>query len=117
MLVAGAARFRIQRAASAGPGVVRSAGGLLQAAVNLAAVRTDAHVAVGVVAAPQVAEWETTNVHQVATVLTETALARTESRGGHFRSDFPLPDDDWRIRLVASLDPDGVLNVTRTDIE
>ena len=117
MLVAGAARFRIQRAASAGPGVVRSAGGLLQAAVNLAAVRTDAHVAVGVVAAPQVAEWETTNVHQVATVLTETALVRTESRGGHFRSDFPLPDDDWRIRLVASLDPDGVLNVTRTDIE
>ncbi|MBC7550931.1 MAG: L-aspartate oxidase [Cellulomonas sp.] len=117
MLVAGAARSRIQRAASAGPGVVRSAGGLLQAAVNLAAVRTDAHVAVGVVAAPQVAEWETTNVHQVATVLTETALVRTESRGGHFRSDFPLPDDDWRIRLVASLDPDGVLNVTRTDIE
>ena len=117
MLVAGAARSRIQRAASAGPGVVRSADGLLQAAVNLAAVRTDAHVAVGVVAAPQVAEWETTNVHQVATILTETALVRTESRGGHFRSDFPLPDDDWRIRLVASLDPDGVLNVTRTDIE
>ncbi|MGV8968506.1 MAG: L-aspartate oxidase [Cellulomonas sp.] len=117
MLVAAAARSRIQRAASAGPGVVRSAAGLDQAAVDLAAVRTDAHVAVGVVAAPQVAEWETTNVHQVATVLTETALARTESRGGHFRSDFPLPDDDWRIRLVASLDPDGALRVVRTDIE
>ncbi len=117
MLVAAAARSRIQRAASAGPGVVRSAAGLRHGADDLAAVRTDAHVAVGVVAAPQVAEWETTNVHQVATVLTETALVRTESRGGHFRSDFPLPDDDWRVRLVASLDPDGALNVTRTDIE
>lgn len=117
MLVAAPARSRIQRAASAGPGVVRFADGLHQAAADLAAVRTDAHVAVGVVAAPQVAEWETTNVHQVATVLTETALARTESRGGHFRSDFPLPDDDWRVRLVATLDADGALRVTRTDLE
>ncbi|RYV49994.1 L-aspartate oxidase [Pengzhenrongella frigida] len=116
-LVAAAARSRIQRAASAGPGVVRSADGLLRAAVDLGKVRTDAHLAVGVVAAPQVAEWETTNVHQVATVLTETALARTESRGGHFRSDFPLPDDAWRVRLVARLAPDGTLEVSRAEIE
>jgi L-aspartate oxidase len=72
---------------------------------------------VGVFAAPQVAEWETTNVHQVATVLTATALARTESRGGHFRSDFPVPDDAWLVRLEANLDPDGGLRVVRTDIE
>ena len=116
-LVAAAARSRIQRAGSAGPGVVRSADGLARAAADLAAVRTDAHVAAGVVAAPQVAEWETTNVHQVATLLTEAALLRTESRGGHFRSDFPAPDDAWRLRLTAHLDPDGELRMIPTPLD
>ena len=55
---------------------------------------TDAHLRTDEgrrLAAPQVAEWETTNVHQVATVLTAAALEREESRGGHARSDFPGP--------------------------
>ena len=59
---------------------------------------------------------ETTNVHQVAVVLTATASERTESRGGHFREDFPMPDDAWRLRLVARLDPDGELVVQRAPI-
>ena len=116
-LVPGAARSRIQRAASAGPGVIRSGDGLSQAATDLAAVRTDADHAAGVVAAPQAAEWETTNVFQVATVLTQTALLRTESRGGHFRSDFSAPDDAWRLRLASSLDPDGTLRIARTALD
>ena len=117
VLVPGAARSRIQRAASAGPGVIRSGDGLSLAAADLAAVRTDADHAAEVVAAPQVAEWETTNVFQVATVLTQTALERTESRGGHFRSDFPAPDDAWRVRLASSLDPDGTLRIARTALD
>jgi L-aspartate oxidase len=126
-LVAGAARSRIQRAASDGPGVVRSAEGLLAAAKVLASVRTDAHLAPGgpagtstgllpVVARPQAAEWETTNVHQVASVLTATALERTESRGGHFRSDYPVPDLAWLQRLEARLDADGLLVTHRVTV-
>ncbi len=113
-LVAAATRSRIQRAASDGPGVLRSAQGLLAASEILARVPTDAHMgsAGGVVADPQAAEWETTNVHQVAAVLTATALARTESRGGHFRTDHPLPEDRWRLRLEARLDAQGALVVT-----
>ncbi|PVU84175.1 L-aspartate oxidase [Cellulomonas sp. WB94] len=127
VLVAGAARSRIQRAASDGPGVVRSADGLLAAAHVLETVRTDAHLAPGgpagtstgllpVVARPQAAEWETTNVHQVASVLTATALERTESRGGHFRSDYPVPDPAWLHRLEASLDADGRLVTHRVTV-
>ncbi|QTE31256.1 L-aspartate oxidase [Pengzhenrongella sicca] len=115
-LVAAAARSRIQAAASAGPGVIRSEEGLLRAAERLGAVRTDAHHAVGIVAAPQPGEWETTNVHQVATVLTQAALARTESRGGHFRSDHPAPDEAWRLRLAATLAPDGTLEIVPTPL-
>ena len=125
VLVAGAARSRIQRAASNGPGVIRSAESLLAAADALARVRTDAHVAVStgadghapLVSCPQTAEWETTNICQVASVLTETALVREESRGGHFRSDFPVPDDEWRVRIEASLDPFGALRVRRSAVD
>jgi len=112
-LVAAAARGRIQRLAQLGPGVIRNGYALSEAARRLALVRVDAP---GVVAEPQPAEWETTNVHQVAVVLTATASERTESRGGHFREDFPMPDDAWRLRLVARLDPDGELVVQRAPI-
>lgn len=118
-LVAAAARARIQRVATDGPGVLRSAEGLTAAAARLAAVPTDAHRRHDdgrTLAAPQVAEWETTNVHQVASVLTDAALAREESRGGHARTDFPATDDAWRVRLEAALDPDGALTVSRSPI-
>jgi L-aspartate oxidase len=113
-LVAAAARGRVQRLAQSGPGVIRTGGGLADSARRLGEIRADAH---GVVAEPQTAEWETTNVHQVAVALTATAMARTESRGGHFREDFPEPDDAWRLRLVAHLDPDGELVVERAPVE
>lgn len=119
-LVAAASRARIQRVATDGPGVLRSAPGLERAAAQLAAVPTDAHQRHDdgrLLAVPQVAEWETTNVHQVASVLTATALARHESRGGHARSDFPDRDDEhWRVRLEARLDPDGTLVVQRAPV-
>ncbi|MFF2833598.1 L-aspartate oxidase [Cellulosimicrobium cellulans] len=110
-LVAAAARSRIQSIASAGPGVIRDGDGLAAAAARLAAVRTDAHEASDVVAQPQAAEWETTNVHQVATALTAAAALRTESRGGHFRTDFPDTDPAWERRVLVSLDADGTLLV------
>ncbi|OLT48038.1 L-aspartate oxidase [Cellulosimicrobium sp. CUA-896] len=110
-LVAAAARSRIQSVASAGPGVIRDGEGLARAAARLAAVRTDAHEASDVVAQPQAAEWETTNIHQVATALTAAATFRTESRGGHFRTDHPTTELAWERRVVVSLDDDGALVV------
>jgi len=110
-LVAAAARSRIQSIASSGPGVLRDADGLAAAARRLGAVRTDAHEASDVVAQPQAAEWETTNIHQVAVALTAAATLRTESRGGHFRTDHPATDPAWERRVVVSLDEDGALSV------
>lgn len=35
-----------------------------------------------------------------ARLITEAALLRTESRGGHFRTDYPEEDRDWRRHIV-----------------
>lgn len=113
----GGAATGTQRIAGDGPGALRSAAGLAAAGQALLAVRTDAHRATDggerPVADPQVAEWETTNVHQVATVLTATAATRRETRGGHVRTDHPASDDAWLVRVEAGLDPDGTLVLRR----
>lgn len=108
-LVAAAARSRIQKVTSAGSGVIRSARSLAEVDERLAAVRADAHLAAEVVAEPQAAEWETTNVYQVARALTRAATLREETRGGHYRTDFPKPDDAWKRRVQIWLDDAGVL--------
>lgn len=112
-LVAAAMRSRVQRAAATGPGVLRSREGLLAALERLASVPTNGGPRpAGVVDAhPQVAEWETTNIHQIATVLAATALEREESRGGHFRTDFPERDDAWLLRIDVRLTSDGTLEI------
>ncbi|HWJ85521.1 MAG TPA: FAD-binding protein, partial [Cellulomonas sp.] len=118
-LVAAASRARVQRIASDGPGPLRSGDGLRTALAALDRVPTDAHHRQDdgrMLAAPQVAEWETTNIHQVATALTLAALTREESRGGHVRTDFPAPADEWRVRLELSLDPTGHLTARRAPL-
>jgi L-aspartate oxidase len=47
--------------------------------------------------------WELQNLLTVARLMVAGALARDESRGTHFRSDFPARDDArWGLRHVAS---------------
>ena len=38
----------------------------------------------------------------VASLLAAAALRRAESRGGHFRADFPQPREAWRHRQAVS---------------
>lgn len=103
-LVAGASRAYVQKQAARGPGVVRNLEGLEKAARKLDLVKADEP---GPGAG---AEWETTNLFQLATALTHSATVRQESRGGHYREDFPERDDAaWRQRIVLTLDPDGAL--------
>jgi L-aspartate oxidase len=40
------------------------------------------------------AAYELRNMHALALVMAKSALARHESRGSHYRSDFPYRDDD-----------------------
>ena len=48
-----------------------------------------------------VAGWELQNMLTVCSLITAAAYARTESRGAHFRLDYPQRDDEhWRMHLL-----------------
>jgi L-aspartate oxidase len=104
----GRLRLELQEAMTTGAGVIRDAAGLTAARAvldGLAARDRDVR--------PDAAAWETTNLHTVSQVLVEHARRREETRGGHWRSDFPDRDDEhWRGHLVSRVDPDGVLRTT-----
>lgn len=46
------------------------------------------------------AYFELQQMREVARLIAQAALCRTESRGGHFRSDYPTPDDSWRKHII-----------------
>jgi L-aspartate oxidase len=47
-------------------------------------------------------EWGDRSATLVATLLADAALRRRESRGGHYRSDFPHTLPEWRFRQAVS---------------
>jgi L-aspartate oxidase len=106
-LLPGSARPALQAVMSREVGVLRDDVGLTTAADGLAAlVARDGGT-------PGTEAWETTNLATVASALVSGALARRETRGGHWRDDFPDRDDEhWRGHLTSVLDPDGTLTTT-----
>jgi succinate dehydrogenase/fumarate reductase flavoprotein subunit len=45
--------------------------------------------------------WETLNMVEVAQVLAQTSFLRTESRGAHYRDDYPEQDDkNWLKNII-----------------
>ncbi len=66
---------------------------------------------------PTQADWEATNVALLSATLVAGALLRTESRGGHWRTDFPETSDRWIKRIVTTLLPDGCLAHREVDLE
>jgi L-aspartate oxidase len=56
----------------------------------------------------EVEGWELQNMLLIASCMVDAALCRNESRGVHFRSDYPQPDDEkWRRHLTVQIDVDG----------
>ena len=88
-------RDTVQRAMTRGAGVVRSAESLAGAR----AVVEEASSVLGDASA-SVAAGELVNLLRLADALLTSALARTESRGAHARSEYPDAVASWRRRLV-----------------
>ena len=105
-LVDPAGREELARQMSAGAGVIRTDTSLHVAALALAAARTE-----GIEPRPEA--WDATNLHTVSTALVAAAARREETRGCHWREDYPDRDDErWHGHLLAALGIDGVLTET-----
>lgn len=72
-------------------GVVREQGDLRRAARTILEMHRE----------PGDPEW--TNALTAAALIVAGALHRTESRGAHYRSDFPDPKSAWQKRTILSL--------------
>ena len=51
--------------------------------------------------------FRSTNLYLLATAIVQGALARQESRGSHWRSDYPMTSDHYRKRITQTLDREG----------
>jgi L-aspartate oxidase len=87
----------LQQLMSASAGVLRSGTGLAAAVAGLAELGRQQ------CDKPDAEAWQATNLHLVASALVQSALAREETRGSHWRDDFPVSSEEWRGHLVASL--------------
>jgi len=85
-------RRRIQRIAWEKCGILRAAQGLQEARSELETL------------APQLPEER--SIHQVALLIARCALAREESRGAHFRTDYPGARDAFARHSIISRDSD-----------
>ncbi len=104
ILISPEARSEIAHAMSAGAGVIRTRSSLENTSEVLEGIgelRSDK---------PCVEAWETTNLHTLATVIVSSALIREETRGSHWREDFPYESEAWMKRILQKMDPSGNLS-------
>lgn len=94
-------RKDLQVSMSRGAGVLRSATSLTTTQEELVAIGT--HTS----SQPCVEAWETTNLYQLAQAIVRSALTREETRGSHWREDFPEQMPSWSKRILQQLDGQG----------
>ena len=103
-------RKAIQISMSNGAGVLRSAQSLHATMDQLEAI--------GKVVSdePCVEAWETTNLHQLAMAIVRSALSRQETRGSHWREDFPEQLPQWSKRIHQHMDKAGNWSESTEDV-
>lgn len=105
-LIPGPERGQLQQVMTEGVGVLRTAESTGAALDVISSIPRD-EADTG-----STQSWETTNLVTVASAIAAAAAQRTETRGSHWREDFPDRDDaHWRRRIVSTLQPDGTLEL------
>ena len=103
-IAAATIRAALQATMSADVGVLRDSRGLSQASAALQKLSAQHGND------PRTESWEATNLLTVATALATAAARRTETRGAHWREDYPARDDEnWCGHLDLRLAPDSTI--------
>jgi L-aspartate oxidase len=105
-----AIRVPLQQAMTRGAGVLRSADSLGATVDELGALADKR-------AAPNTATWEATNLLTVASALVAAAAERAETRGCHWREDYPDADPAWLGHLLASRGATGSIMETFEELQ
>ena len=61
--------------------------------------------------------WELDNLLKVAMVCAQSALDRKESRGGHFRDDFPERKEEFNHHTLAFLTEHGAVQLGKRPVD
>jgi succinate dehydrogenase / fumarate reductase flavoprotein subunit/fumarate reductase flavoprotein subunit len=126
-------RDRLERTMWTKVGVVRNGKDMQQALPEIQEIRERIKNASGSVSTPALdsrpstvdpcynAPWNETinteNLSLIAEMLTRSALAREESRGAHYRSDFPTQKLDWLKNIRMKPLADGDFEMTFAPVE
>ncbi len=109
-LIDGKVRKDITETTTTGAGAVRNATGLKKTIDKLS------ELAKKTTKSSSTQSWEATNLLTVSSFLSNAALRREESRGSHWRSDFPERNDSrWLVRIQGKLN-EGKLELSEKTI-
>ena len=109
-LIDGKVRKDITETTTTGAGAVRNATGLNKTIDKLS------EIAKKTTKLSSTQSWEATNLLTVSSFLSNAALRREESRGSHWRSDFPERNDSrWLVRIQGKLN-EGKLELSEKTI-
>lgn len=109
-LIDGKVRKDITETTTIGAGAVRNATGLNKTIDKLS------ELAKKTTKLSSTQSWEATNLLTVSSFLSNAALRREESRGSHWRSDFPERNDSrWLVRIQGKLN-EGKLELSEKTI-
>ncbi|MFM1864255.1 MAG: hypothetical protein RL677_35 [Actinomycetota bacterium] len=110
-LISGNLRKKINQVTTQGAGAIRDEKGLLTTLKDLGEI-SGQKIQDGSTQA-----WEATNLLTVSAFIASAALMREESRGAHWRQDFPSKDDkNWRLRIKGEI-ADGLIKLTTQSID
>ena len=107
-LIDGTVRKEITSTTTKGAGAVRNANGLKETLEKLAQISNKT------TQSSSTQSWEASNLLTVSTMIAQAALRREESRGSHWRSDFPQRNDErWLVRINGKI-VEGKLELSET---
>lgn len=109
-LLSPAIKLALQLSMTEGAGVMRSEDSLNETLATLT------QLSARISAEPRIEAWEASNLYLLAVAIVRGALERKESRGSHWRSDFPNTDPLWKKRVVQRYDSRGTWSVRYEEV-